>query len=238
MMLNTANALQQVTMSVGENAVPYTKQTFKVFEDSALGVAYAGSYYLGHSVTMSGDGTIVASVASHDNNPGTDDGSVFFWKKNTLGEWYVYQINRDATNQQQLGHWNGSTMSMSRDGSTLVIGAPYTDVGVSNSGRAYVYTQTAGVWNLVKELYASDPQVDDYFGTGTSISSDGSVIVVGAEREHANGQADQGSAYIYHKSGGTWPSTHAAGARCAALPLAQRSQSAHHGHIKCHVSSM
>jgi len=208
MMLNTANALQQVTMSVGENAVPYTKQTFKVFEDSALGDTAATGYYLGRGVAMSGDGTIVASVASKDNNPSTDNGSVLFWKKNTLGEWYVYQINRDATNQQHLGYWDwGSTMSMSRDGSTLVIGAPATDVGVSNSGRAYVYTQTAGVWNLVKELYASDAEVGDYFGVGISISSDGSVIVVGSEREHANGQADQGSAYIYHKSGGTWPST-------------------------------
>jgi len=156
---------------------------------------------------MSGDGTIVAAVASKDNNPSTDDGSVLFWKKNTLGEWYVYQINRDATNQQHLGYWNGSSMSMSRDGSTLVIGAADTDVGVSNSGRAYVYTQTAGVWNLVKELYASDPEVGDYFGASTSISSDGSVIVVGSMHEHANGQTDQGSAYIYHKSGGTWPST-------------------------------
>jgi len=207
MMLNTANALQQVTMSVGENAVPYTKQTFKFFEESALGDTSPGAYYLGRAVTVSGDGTIVASVATHDNNPSTDKGSVLFWKKNTLGEWYVYQINRDATNQQHLGHWNGSTMSMSRDGSTLVIGAPYTDVGVSNSGRAYVYTQTAGVWNLVKELYASDAADSDYFGASTSISSDGSVIVVGSEREHANDQADQGSAYIYHKSGGTWPST-------------------------------
>jgi len=207
MMLNTANALQQVTMSVGENAVPYTKQTFKVFEDSALGAEYATGYHLGRAVAMSGDGTIVAAVASKDNNPSTDDGSVLFWKKNTLGEWYVYQINRDATNQQHLGYWNGSSMSMSRDGSTLVIGAADTDVGVSNSGRAYVYTQTAGVWNLVKELYASDPEVGDYFGASTSISSDGSVIVVGSMHEHANGQTDQGSAYIYHKSGGTWPST-------------------------------
>ena len=208
MMLNTANALQQVTMSVGENAVPYTKQTFRYFEESALGVTQPGGYHLGRGVAMSGDGTIVAAVASKDNNPSSDDGSVLFWKKNTLGEWYVYQINRDATNQQHLGYWDwGSTMSMSRDGSTLVIGAPATDVGVSNSGRAYVYTQTAGVWNLVKELYASDAEVGDYFGVGISISSDGSVIVVGSEREHANGQADQGSAYIYHKSGGTWPST-------------------------------
>jgi hypothetical protein len=210
MMLNTANALQQVTMSVGENAVPYTKQTFKVFEDSALGVAYAGSYYLGRAVTVSADGTIVASVATHDNNPAADNGSVLFWKKNTLGEWYVYQINRDATNLSpsgHLGHWEGSTMSMSRDGSTLVIGSPYSDAVDINRGRAYVYTQTAGVWNLVKELYASDAVNNDFFGSGTSISSDGSVIVVGAERNHANGQVDQGAAYIYHKSGGTWPST-------------------------------
>jgi hypothetical protein len=210
MMLNTANALQQVTMSVGENAVPYTKQTFKVFEDSALGATSPTSYYLGRAVAMSGDGTIVASVATHDNNPAGDNGSAFFWKKNTLGEWYVYQINRDATNLNpsgHLGHGDGSTMSMSRDGSTLVIGAPYSDVGGANRGRAYVYTQTAGVWNLVKELYASDAADSDSFGTSTSISSDGSVIVVGAHLEDANGQGDQGSVYIYHKSGGTWPST-------------------------------
>jgi hypothetical protein len=210
MMLNTANALQQVTMSVGENAVPYTKQSLKIFEDSALGVTQASNYYLGKAVTVSADGTIVASVATHDNNPAGDNGSVLFWKKNTLGEWYVYQINRDATNLSPSGHlgnWNGSTMSMSRDGSTLVIGSPYSDAVGTNRGRAYVYTQTAGVWNLVKELYASDAADSDFFGSGTSISSDGSVIVVGAERNHANGQADQGAAYIYHKSGGTWPST-------------------------------
>jgi hypothetical protein len=210
MMLNTANALQQVTMSVGENAVPYTKQSVKIFEDSALGTTAPSEYYLGRAVTVSGDGTIVASVATMDNNPAGDNGSVLFWKKNTLGEWYVYQINRDATNLSpsgHLGHWEGSTMSMSRDGSTLVIGSPHSDAVGTNRGRAYVYTQTAGVWNLVKELYASDAADSDFFGSGTSISSDGSVIVVGAEREDANGQADQGSAYIYHKSGGTWPST-------------------------------
>ena len=209
-MLNTANALQQVTMSVGENAVPYTKQSFKIFEDSALGGTTPTDYYLGRAVAMSGDGTIVASVATQDNNPSTDHGSVLFWKKNTLGEWYVYQINRDVTNlgsSGYLGHGDGSTMSMSRDGSTLVIGTPNADVGGGNRGRAYVYTQTAGVWNLVKELYASDAADSDSFGGGTSISSDGSVIVVGADLEHANGQADQGSVYIYHKSGGTWPST-------------------------------
>ncbi len=62
MMLNTANALQQVTMSVGENAVPYTKQTFRYFEESALGDTSPSGYYLRRAVTVSGDGTIVASV--------------------------------------------------------------------------------------------------------------------------------------------------------------------------------
>ena len=81
--------------------------------------------------------------------------------------------------------------SVSISGDTAVIGA-YGDG--SESGSAYVYVRSNGVWSEQQKLTASDGALGDYFGYSVSIS--GKTAVIGAYRDDDNGSSS-GSAYVY-----------------------------------------
>ena len=89
--------------------------------------------------------------------------------------------------------------SVSNDGDTMVIGAPYDDDKGVQSGSAYVFTRdTAGDltsgWTHVAKLTADDGAASDYFGM--SVSIDGDTMVIGAYYDDDKGD-NSGSAYVY-----------------------------------------
>lgn len=113
--------------------------------------------------------------------------------------------------------------SVAISGDTMVVGAisedgsgtgvnPASDEGASNSGAAYVYVRSSGVWSLQAYLKASNTGAGDGFGRAVAVSGD--TIVVGANLEDGNGNgvdpvsnelaADAGAAYVYKRSGTTW----------------------------------
>ena len=51
-------------------------------------------------------------------------------------------------------------------------------------------------------LTAGDGAAEDYFAAAVAISGD--TAIVGAPRNDINGDADQGAAYVFVRSGGTW----------------------------------
>ena len=80
--------------------------------------------------------------------------------------------------------------SVSNDGDTMVIGAPYDDDKGVQSGSAYVFTRdTAGDltsgWTHVAKLTADDGAASDCFGC--SVSIDGDTVVIGAQRDDDKG---------------------------------------------------
>jgi hypothetical protein len=82
-----------------------------------------------------------------------------------------------------------------------VVGAHKDDDKDANSGSAYVYVRSGGVWTAQQKLTANDGAVGDYFGRSASVSGD--TLVVGAYGDDDNG-ANSGSAYVYVRSGGVW----------------------------------
>ena len=90
--------------------------------------------------------------------------------------------------------------SVAVSGNTTVIGASGDDY---NTGAAYVYTNTGGIWTETK-LTADDGEVYDYFGW--SVAIDGNTIVVGANGDDDNGSSS-GSVYVFSNAGGTWMQT-------------------------------
>jgi uncharacterized protein (TIGR03437 family) len=89
------------------------------------------------------------------------------------------------------------------DGDTAVIGSPYDTVGTaSQQGSAHVFVRTDGWWTRSAQLLANDGAAGDYFGTAVAISGD--TIVIGASHKDVNGVKDQGAAYVFVRSGGTW----------------------------------
>lgn len=96
-------------------------------------------------------------------------------------------------------------------GDTAVVGAP--GQGVNQSGAAYVFTRTGGVWSQQALLKASNADTGDKFGSAVAISGD--TLVVGAFWESSNASGvngDQtnnslpasGAAYVFVRSGAVW----------------------------------
>jgi hypothetical protein len=84
-----------------------------------------------------------------------------------------------------------------------VIGAYDNNV---ERGAAYVFARSAGVWTEQAELTASDPDVNDFFGSAVAV--EGVAVVVGATNDDDTGD-ESGSAYVFTYSdgpGASWPS--------------------------------
>ncbi|WP_345323173.1 FG-GAP repeat protein [Candidatus Villigracilis proximus] len=115
--------------------------------------------------------------------------------------------------------------AMALSGDTLVIGAYSEDsnaVGVngnqldnsaSSAGAVYVFTRSNGVWSQQAYLKASNPNLDDSFGSSVDISGD--TIVVGAPGEDGNATGvngnqlsnsaeNAGAVYVFTRSGTIW----------------------------------
>jgi FG-GAP repeat len=93
--------------------------------------------------------------------------------------------------------------SVAISGETVVAGAPYEDGrGDPGQGLAYVFLRSGGVWGQQQKL---DPVGATPFGAfGTSVAISGETVVVGAPFDHAAGGFNQGSAYVFLRSGGIW----------------------------------
>ena len=87
------------------------------------------------------------------------------------------------------------------DGDTAVIGAPYNDYWGGDSGSAYVFTRTAGVWSQQAKLRPDRIFAGDHFGW--SVAIDGDTVLVGAVSTDDSGPYS-GTAYVFTRSGTTW----------------------------------
>jgi hypothetical protein len=92
----------------------------------------------------------------------------------------------------------GSSVSLSADGKTALVGGPND---TKEAGAAWVYTRSRGVWSQQAKLVGTDaigPVVER--GASVSLSADGKTALVG-------GSADNnfvGAAWVYTRSRGVW----------------------------------
>src|SRR5262249_49575291 len=116
-------------------------------------------------------------------------------------------------------------ISVAVSGDTVVVGARFeasnatgvngnqADNSASQSGAAYVFTRSGGVWSQQAYLKASNTEACDRFGWSVAVSGD--TVVVGALGESSNAtgvngnQADNsacgsGAASVFPPSGGVW----------------------------------
>ena len=95
--------------------------------------------------------------------------------------------------------WFGSAVSLSGDGSALVVGAWAEGSGAtgingdesqtsffSNAGAAYLFIREGSSWSQQAYIKASNTQSGDGFGSAVSLSGDGGTLAVGAANEDSN----------------------------------------------------
>ena len=145
----------------------------------------------GSSVSVSADGNTIVIGANFDDDAGTSSGSAYVFDRDGT---YVTKLH--AVDGAPFDFF-GQVTSVSADGSTIVVGAFRDDDNASDSGSAYVFNRDG---TLVTKLTAIDGAASDFFGWSTSVSADGSTIVVGAYAED-DGGTSSGSAYVFNRDG-------------------------------------
>ena len=91
---------------------------------------------------------------------------------------------------------------MSSDGTIVAVGAKYNDGNGNNSGHVRVYQFSGGSWSQLGDDINGEAAGDE-LGTSVSLSSDGSIVAIGAPSNNANGSLS-GHVRVYQFSGGSW----------------------------------
>ena len=158
------------------------------------------SDYFGYSVSMSGDGTKVIVGAYGEDTGGSQAGAAYIFALSG-GSWSQQQ--KIQASDAQTSDLFGYGVSMSSDGTKVLVGARNEDTGASNAGSAYIFALSGGSWSQEAKIQASDKQAGDDFGQSVAMNSDGTKVLVGAYYEDTGG-SNAGAAYIFALSGGSW----------------------------------
>lgn len=154
----------------------------------------AANDYFGNSVSMSGDTVVIGAASKDSTSPSlSNSGSAYvFVRSGTSWTQEAQLVASDAADDDKFG------TSVAISGDYIIVGAFVDDDNGSASGSAYVFMRTGTTWSEQAKLTASDGANGDNFGYSVSIS--GSYAVVGAEHD----DTEQGSAYVFERTGSTW----------------------------------
>lgn len=153
-----------------------------------------GAYYEDNGVKgVISDGSEITDVST-----AVDSGAVYVFTRNNRGIWsqsaYLKASNTGAEDNF------GTSLALSEDGKTLVVGASAEDNGFKgiitdgseasdsgtavDSGAVYVFTKSnTGTWLQSAYIKASNTGASDLFGSSVAISKDGKTLAVGAPTE-------------------------------------------------------
>jgi glucose/arabinose dehydrogenase/disulfide oxidoreductase YuzD len=155
-------------------------------EDDSFGVA----------VAVEGN-TAAVGALHHDHNGNSNQGAAYIATRSG-SIWTTQQelIATDATANDQFG------VAVGLSGNSVIVGANFKDNGSSlGQGAAYVFTGSGASWTQQQKLLSSDGAGSDAFGTSVSISGDEAVV---GSSDNDGGASDQGSAYTFARTAGTW----------------------------------
>jgi hypothetical protein len=153
----------------------------------------------GISVALSGDGSTVAVGASGNSGNGASSGHVRVYR-NIAGTWTKLgaDIDGEASNNA-----SGSAVTISLDGNIVAIGAPFNSDNGNSSGQVRVYQYSSNAWTKIGADIDGE-STNDNSGQAVAISSDGTIVAIGAP-QNSNGNGNgSGQVRVYRNIGGTW----------------------------------
>ena len=151
----------------------------------------------GSAVAISGD-TIVIGAFSDTIGTNTSQGSAYVFVRSGT-TW---------TQQQKLTDGDGASFdifgrAVAIAGDTIVVGAASANSATNvDQGAAYVFVRTGSTWAQQQKLTAGDGTASDFFGDSVAIAGD--TVLVGSTEDATGANTQQGSAYVFVRSGTAW----------------------------------
>ena len=182
------------------------------------------------SIALNGD-TLVVGAWLEDSNATGINGNQADNSAGVSGAVYVFTRSPGVWSQEaylkpsSTGGSKAFGWSVALNGNTLAVGAPAeasnatgingneADTSLPASGAVYVFTRTAGVWSQQAYIKASNPNINDNFGTNVAI--DGDTLAVGSNNEDSNATGingnqadnsatDSGAVYVFTRTASVW----------------------------------
>ncbi|MEO0326077.1 MAG: hypothetical protein AAF447_24220 [Myxococcota bacterium] len=151
---------------------------------------------LSKSLAISGEGTVIA-ISFYDGDLDTDD-EVHIYRRSG-GRWTREAIVRSDLADPRARFYGGE-LSLSADGSTLVVAAEGTDEGaLFGVGVVFVYERSEDEWTRTALLRPSDGMANERFGSDVSLSATGDVLLIGASGRMVGPFSDRGTAYVFRR---------------------------------------
>jgi hypothetical protein len=148
------------------------------------------------TVSISDDGSTVATAAFGNDVNGSDSGHVRIYRFiDNVWTQLGNDFDGSAANER-LGY----SVALSADGNTAAIGA--IGAGNNNSGRVQIYRFVNNAWTQLGGVINGEAEVDSSGGS-LAISADGNTVAIGAQGNDANGD-DSGHVRVYRLLNNVW----------------------------------
>lgn len=157
-----------------------------------IGAGLSTNDLFGCAVSLSADGNTLVVGASAKNGTYTDQGAVYIYDRSGTS-W----VQRGGILGNNIGYSGfGSSVAISGDGNTLVVGAENLNNPYAKTGGIYTYTRNGTGWTLRGSVLTPAAAVaNDLYGCKIAISGDGSVLAL---------SKFNGDVLIYDMVSGSW----------------------------------
>ena len=151
----------------------------------------------GHSLSLSSDGTIVAIGAVLNFGTGSHSGHVRIYEYDG-SDWVQMGSDIDAESE---GDYSGS-LSISSNGTIVAVGSMQNDGSGENAGHVRIYEYNGSDWVQMGNDIDGETE-GDFSGENVSISSDGTIVAIGAKFNDDNGE-NSGHVRVFEYIGSDW----------------------------------
>ena len=159
----------------------FTRSGTSWSQQAKLEASNAGSNdQFGDAVSISGDTVVVGAM--YEDTGGDNYGSAYVFTRS--GTSWSQQAQLQSSN---IGASDYFGDGVAITGDTIIVGASFEDTGASAAGSAYVFTRSGTSWTEVKQIQASDPSANAYFGESVAIDANGTGVV--GQPKYNNGAA-------------------------------------------------
>lgn len=156
--------------------------------------------YSGYSVSLSSNGSIIAIGSPENDENGDNSGNVRVYE-NIGGNWVQMGTDIDGEN---IDDEFGYSVSLNFNGTIVAIGAYNNSESEYWAGHVRIYEYIAGDWVQIGEDIDGE-YYNDHSGNSISLSSDGSIIAIGALYNDGDGIGNStGHVRIYKFNGNAW----------------------------------
>lgn len=166
------------------------------YQKTLTGSDTAAQHFFGSSIALEGTRAVIG--ASGVSNKGANTGKAYVFE----GSGSVWnQTASFQSNDAAGGHYFGASVAL--NGNTVVVGASGVSNTGANSGAAYIFTFSVGVWSQQVKLTAPDAAAQLFFGYSTLLP-DSNTVMIGTPWASSRTTSNSGGVYIYRLITGTW----------------------------------